>query len=283
MSQWESLLARFAPFVVPTAVMLWGLTAMAALLLCARAVAGAFDEPVNGLIPCLTATVALVATLGAWQLCTRAADSLTPMQRLGIGLSSLASPCVIGYSTSVQASPMSLGVTTGVLLIGLVVVIFDASMRVSIEMTALPVGNSNSDATPMGTMPMSQLTAEERREPADEIVDQSERPADLSHFTQRLMRTRDTEGGETIEATLDAVCGVGEKVVALHLPIHPVLTGTLEVECEPLDDSDVTVAITTVQPYGIRIEVRRSSRLDEELTVPVGISIIASGLFVNVA
>ncbi|MEZ6052744.1 MAG: hypothetical protein R3C02_15365 [Planctomycetaceae bacterium] len=186
-----------------------------------------------------------------------------------------------------HASPISLGVTSGILLIGLVVVIFDAAMRVSIEMTELTEATSASTSTsctsPMDAMSISRLAGEERREAADMFVDHSERPADLSHFTQRLMRTRDTEGGETIEATLDAVFGIGEKVVALHLPIHPVLTGTLEVECEPLDDSDVTVAITTVQPYGIRIEVRRSSRLDEELTVPVGISIIASGLIANVA
>jgi hypothetical protein len=97
---------------------------------------------------------------------------------------------------------------------------------------------------------------------------------------QQFVRRQTSDGCEQIEAVLLAHFAPGERETVVHLPIHPNLKGSPHVECEPLDGSPVSTTVTTVQPYGIRIEVKRTAPTDE-LTVPLGVEIaselLASG------
>ena len=74
----------------------------------------------------------------------------------------------------------------------------------------------------------------------------------------RLERIRDEHGGEMIEGTIGVHFEVGQKRAHLHVPFSPPLPGLPEVECEPAGDDPIRVRVAVRQPYGIRIEARRS-------------------------
>ena len=74
----------------------------------------------------------------------------------------------------------------------------------------------------------------------------------------RLERIRDEHGGEMIEGTIEVFFEVGQKRAHLHVPFSPPLPGVPEVECEPVGEDSIRVRVAVRQPYGIRIEARRS-------------------------
>lgn len=74
----------------------------------------------------------------------------------------------------------------------------------------------------------------------------------------RLERIRDEHGGEMIEGTIEVFFEIGQKRAHLHVPFSPPLPGVPEVECEPVGEDSIRVRVAVRQPYGIRIEARRS-------------------------
>ncbi len=73
-----------------------------------------------------------------------------------------------------------------------------------------------------------------------------------------MERIADEHGGEMIEGTIKVFFEVGQKRAHLHVPFTPPLGGMPEVECEPAHDDGVRVKVAVRQPYGIRIEARRT-------------------------
>ncbi len=74
----------------------------------------------------------------------------------------------------------------------------------------------------------------------------------------RMERIKDEFGGEMIDGTIQVFFEVGQKRAHLHVPFSPPLPGVPEVECEPIGDDSVRLKVGVRQPYGIRIEARRS-------------------------
>ena len=77
-----------------------------------------------------------------------------------------------------------------------------------------------------------------------------------------LERVKDEHGGEMIEGKIMARFEIGQKRAHLHVPFSPPLQGIPEVECEPVGDEPVRLKVAVRQPYGIRIEVRRTEASD---------------------
>lgn len=73
-----------------------------------------------------------------------------------------------------------------------------------------------------------------------------------------MERIADEHGGEMIEGTIKVFFEIGQKRAHLHVPFAPPLGGMPEVECEPAHDDGVRVKVAVRQPYGIRIEARRT-------------------------
>ncbi len=73
-----------------------------------------------------------------------------------------------------------------------------------------------------------------------------------------LERIRDEHGGEMIEGTIPVFFEIGQKRAHLHVPFSPPLPGLPEVECEPMGEDSIRLKVALRQPYGIRIEARRS-------------------------
>lgn len=77
-----------------------------------------------------------------------------------------------------------------------------------------------------------------------------------------LERIKDEHGGEMIEGKIMARFEIGQKRAHLHVPFSPPLPGIPEVECEPVGEEPVRMKVAVRQPYGIRIEVRRTEASD---------------------
>jgi hypothetical protein len=76
--------------------------------------------------------------------------------------------------------------------------------------------------------------------------------------TIRLERTTDEFGGEMIEGAAIAKFAIGQKRVNLHIPLSPPLAGVPVVECEQAGDESLRLRVPVRQPYGFRIEARRT-------------------------
>jgi hypothetical protein len=89
----------------------------------------------------------------------------------------------------------------------------------------------------------------------------------------QMERQKDEHGGEMIEGTIRVFFDVGQKRAHLHIPLSPPLAGLPEVECEAVSDDSVRCKVAVRQPYGIRIEARRSDA-SQELTTEIGFAAV---------
>lgn len=108
---------------------------------------------------------------------------------------------------------------------------------------------------------LRELEAEEQAEQAaDPTPTHRATPARMSQSNGDITMERisDEHGGEMIEGTIKVFFEVGQKRAHLHVPFSPPLGGQPEVECEPAHDDGVRVKVAVRQPYGIRIEARRT-------------------------
>ena len=96
--------------------------------------------------------------------------------------------------------------------------------------------------------------------PRDSVVQSAMLPAPPTSSLNdvEMERLKDSLGGETLNGTIRVVFGVGQKRAHLHVPFSPPLAGLPEVECEAVSDDSVRCKVAVRQPYGIRIEARRS-------------------------
>jgi hypothetical protein len=89
----------------------------------------------------------------------------------------------------------------------------------------------------------------------------------------KMERRKDDRGGEMIEGTIRVFFEVGQKRAHLHVPFSPPLAGLPEVECEAVRDDSVRCKVAVRQPYGIRIEARRSDA-SESLHTDIGFAAV---------
>ncbi|MBX3440177.1 MAG: hypothetical protein KF861_21995 [Planctomycetaceae bacterium] len=259
------------------AIVLWTVTTSCAGVLVARALSGAFDNRVTAVVPSAATALAAIASLSAWVL-SRQSSGWQPENtagRLGIGLLSLAPPALVAWSTTVSASPVAAGTVLGILVLGLTFVVVCEGVAAS-TVNATDVA---AEYLPMdGVGPLESIEDLEADDIEASELAESEPPA-----FQRIARYRESDGIERIDAVLHATFAPGERETALHLPIHPVLSGDPQVTCLPLDGSGITAAAAVAHRYGIRIEVKRSGDIRRGDSVPIGIEIRCEALSCRVA
>ncbi|WP_166829717.1 hypothetical protein [Thalassoroseus pseudoceratinae] len=112
--------------------------------------------------------------------------------------------------------------------------------------------------------------------PATEASSEQE---EMFHEMTRRHVLEDETGWDVLQGVLTVDFQPNQRKVALHIPICPPMHQLPETECVVLDDDTADVDISSVHPYGVRLEVRRPSgkgnarvRLDytiaSELTSP---------------
>lgn len=116
------------------------------------------------------------------------------------------------------------------------------------------VGSRSNAATADAALPHASLSA-----PVDEseFATQTE-PSLLQDGLQQRMVRRIADGCESIEVAWRIDFAPGQQLQSLHLPISPALASAPEVECEPLEGTEVDVTVGAVHTFGVRLDVRRS-------------------------
>jgi hypothetical protein len=245
---------------------LWAAAGSVAVVLGGRAMTGAFDGPVGPAVPLLSTSAALLASLAAWTLFHRDQNRGDLARRVLDGWIALAPVALIACATSVQASAGTLALLGGLLLCGIGYVVAHEALR-------LPSRAASESAEE--TAVRQSTTAFADRHSKGAFVPDTVTPlgptADEVPLHEHFDRHSLPGGGEQIEAVLIARFQPGQRQTVVHLPIHPVLPRPPQVECEPLDESAVELQVTAVYGYGVRVEVKRTTGLDAEAAVPVGL------------
>ncbi len=103
------------------------------------------------------------------------------------------------------------------------------------------------------------------------IEDEDQLESANSIETSQWMKRRfDDEGNDMIEGAIKVQFEIGQKQVTLHLPFSPAFATRPDVECEVVNDCSARLKIAAIQSYGIRVDVRRSSNIDQPETAEIG-------------
>jgi hypothetical protein len=86
---------------------------------------------------------------------------------------------------------------------------------------------------------------------------------------QKLTRTRDAEGAETISALVRIAFPPGDPLQVVHLSFCPPLARSPAIELEPLDGPEIELRVTVAQTYGTRFEARLAEPASDERSAVV--------------
>ena len=278
---------RERPDPLRIALSIWSLSILLAVLVLSRRIAGAFETTPPGLLVAFATALLFTAGIIACALCRSCrshqslhANAPSPPKDApktvptslggegrgeGAGLSarfdrftnsfrekiqhsrllptllSILPPLIFGFaltsSTSTQMSILTLAVATTTLI--------------------WHIPSIQSKPTLAASEPVSEIS---QAEPFDESSSIN------SQFTRRI---DEVAGCEYLEGTAIAQFAAGQKLAVVHVAFCPPTFGMPEVECEPLDDTDVRWKLNVVQPYGLRIDVTRRGDLDTAADVPI--------------
>ncbi|REJ86860.1 MAG: hypothetical protein DWQ34_26645 [Planctomycetota bacterium] len=92
---------------------------------------------------------------------------------------------------------------------------------------------------------------------------------DAGVVQQMTRRTHD--GTDELECVFRVEFAAGQRETSVHIPIWPAFYEIPNVECEPLDESDVSTTAAAVHTYGVRIDIRLPQASGERQTVLVGV------------
>lgn len=108
----------------------------------------------------------------------------------------------------------------------------------------------------------SLLEAEDADERIDEeIIDDS--------MTQQIVRRRTESGLEQVEGTFVIQFSEQELTRTLHFPFCPAFAALPKIDTFLLDGENCTINLVKPQPFGVRIDVKRSSRSSEQVRIAV--------------
>lgn len=126
-------------------------------------------------------------------------------------------------------------------------------------------------------MPIARETSKPQA-PVEQRLAESQTKADAGSERRaqpKIERTTEEDGSEFVEGVMTVRFDKGQKRANLHVPFSPPLPGTPEVECEWAGDEPLRLKVPVRQPYGIRIEARRSNA-DEALETEISFAAACS-------
>lgn len=271
-----------------------------------RRLSGAFQGPVEPVVPCLVATVAAVFSLGALVLWTAAAVPISSPKKRGLAAAmAVVPPLALGASLWITPSAFVAGylAALGVAAVLCAVAIGDRSADlIAIDRVratffqsratnrSVPGGAGGSSASVHASAieephwrtsrqwhpPDREPTAETPvvALPADDgsaAIPDDESESDPS-IVQRMTRRRLADGGEVIEGAVRIDLDPAAKVGVAHLSFVPPLSSDPRAECHLLCDFDGRVRVTAARSYGLRIEARQSGEPTLSTTINVAFS-----------
>lgn len=240
---------------------IWTALGAVAVVLIGRAASGELHVAIGPWTACALTTLAVALSLYAWwqdHLGRTGDEAFACALR---GMASLGPPGVIGLIL-VQDSAAALTYLLGLGVVAAVGVSDRALMsrgRSAAPVDQRPVGAGSNQ----GRGGATSIDAEASSELAGpfsvpDLESAGESPAAFDDpATSQVLSRRQTEAGESLEVLMRIRFESGEREVALHIPIWPSLGADPDVECEPLDNGDIELRVTSARSYGVRIEARR--------------------------
>jgi len=155
----------------------------------------------------------------------------------------------------------------------------EASDFLTEERDELSEDTTTAEARPQSLMgmPIARETSRPQA-PVEQRLAESQTKADAGSKRRaqpKIERTTEEDGSEFVEGVMTVRFDKGQKRANLHVPFSPPLPGTPEVECEWAGDEPLRLKVPVRQPYGIRIEARRSNA-DEALETEISFAAACS-------
>ncbi|MFQ5731843.1 MAG: hypothetical protein ACE5KM_07800 [Planctomycetaceae bacterium] len=226
--------AQSAQRAASFAVAVWTTLCLTAIVLVSRRLAGAFAQFPHGAVTVLLSGLGFAA---AWvsslsmarsrRFCKRSASRWINVEAYAV---TLLPPLLIGFSlTPADAT------ATQMALLTLTVI---AAVLTALSPTA---------------------TRRDGQQAGDEGPDRAPNADGGTRRSHWLQRARSADGSrELLEGVVTVSFAPGQKQAVVHVSFCPLLSGVPDVDCEPTGDSDVRCNVAVRQPYGLRIDVRRS-------------------------
>ena len=234
---------------------------MLAVVFVARRLAGAFEGPVSAFAACSVGTLAAILSLLARGLFVSSGLKQVRPKEWGVAAITALPPFGLTLSLLPEQSAASVFFLTG--------------SFASVFIAYSYVANRINFAT------LFQQQVHDPPHPANVEVPRFELPVvDQSsghspggnELIQRINRTLSPMGQEQIDGTMVVFFEKGQKQAMLHIPFVPPLSETPSVNCEVLGGGEARLRKASVQPFGTRIEVKRSQAIDEPQWLEVGFS-----------
>ena len=259
---------------------IWTALGAVAVVLIGRAASGELHVAIGPWTACALTTLAVALSLYAWWQDHLGRSDDEQFACALRGMTALAAPGVIGLIL-VQDSAAALTYLLGLAVVAAVGVSDGALMsrgRSGASVSQHPVaagsarasgGESILPAEDVSAAPGALSVADP--ESAEESPGTFDDPA-----TSQALSRRQTAMGECVEVLLRIRFVPGEREVALHIPLWPSLSADPDVECEPLDNGDIELRVTSARTYGVRIEARRpADRIQTAEQAAIGVMITA--------
>ena len=239
---------------------IWSGTAILALTTLSREAAGTLSAGISPFGGLLIAAGVLSVNLLLWWWSLPVTSAESTRGQIARGSVAVYPSLILGIVLTGTSTAAMLGVLA-IVAIGL------ASVVVVSQQSAVTLEAPN--RAPVGA-PDVQIAESfpESLEPTG-VVDGFSDPT----VNQQIIRRRTDGGHDTLEALLRLEFAADQRELSIHLPIQPAFEGSPQVDCEPLDDTDITLKVAAIHAYGVRIEAKRAGDLEEPASIPIGILI----------
>jgi hypothetical protein len=249
----------------------WGGLGAVAVVLVGRSATGELDVAIGPVMSCVLATLAAALSLYAWWQDHLARGADDPFACALRGMTALAAPAVIGL-VLVRDSAAAL---TYLLAIGVIAVVAVCDRSLITRRRAMSSASDRAEGQGISSRPGAASSPSVLPGTQDEQLIEAAAPLDDPAVSQAVTR-RTTADSDSLEALLRVRFDPGQREVALHIPIWPAMAANPEVECEPLDASNVELRVSSAHTYGVRLEARRpADQAQQPGEVPVGVTITA--------
>ena len=243
------------------ATAIWSSLIVIAVVLTSRKLAGALTEQLSATVACLATTLAMGLSLFANCLLhsVRRPDSPTHAQ-IAAGVVTLVPPFALGIALLPGRFPMAVSylvtlfvfASASMLVIGESSIFRSSATRARDDRLRIEIGAVEA----VSTSPKTDNSLSGERSLSAKVESAIAGQDDVSQWMTRRISP---DGRECLEGAVKIQFSPGMKQTAIHVPFVPPLHQQPQVTCEVLGNSPVRLRVTSVQPYGTRIEARRTS------------------------
>lgn len=190
---------------------------------------------------------------------------------LAIGVATLVPPFAAGLTLLPTGSTAGLSALAALFLIAaLLMLLAGNSFRFpQYDFTHKDPGDFGKSLRSSPTEPQNTAAATEAADPPWLPGPDHLEGAGRVSVSQWMSRSHELDGGETVEGGMTLRLPAGQKSAVFHVAFCPPLTGTPEVTCHLLDEVPLRLRVTTAQPYGTRIEAKRTGEPADDVEATI--------------